>query len=139
MMELKIEVDETKFKEVIEKELDAFSKEELHEIIRECIVDCLKNDDTLKNLFCTEKTNGYYGSKTIEPSKVLVEAAKTMDLSPAFKEIQESMIKELKENYHTLLEKVMLDMIMMGIANNYDFQNRMSSNIQLIIDNRRNN
>ena len=36
-MEIKIEVDETKFKDVIEKELNAFSKEELHEIIRECI------------------------------------------------------------------------------------------------------
>ena len=44
-MELKINIDETMFKEVIEKELNAFSKEELRDIIRDCIAEALKNNE----------------------------------------------------------------------------------------------
>lgn len=133
-MEIKINVDETKFKEVIEKELNAFSKEELHEIVRECIVDALKNNEELKKLFIT-RSNGSYFSHD-EPSEILKIAAKNIDLSPAYKEIQESMIKELKENYHELLEKTMLGAIVNGIANDYDFRQRMANDVEYIIRSR---
>lgn len=136
-MEIKINVDETKFKEVIEKELNAFSKEELHEIVRECIVDALRNNDELKKLFITKSNSGYYSHD--EPSEVLKIAAKNIDLSPAYKEIQDSMIKVLKENYHELLERVMLGMIINGISNDYDFRNRMASDVGYIIRNRNQN
>lgn len=133
-MEIKINVDETKFKDVIENELNAFSKEELHEIIRECIVEALHNDDDLKSLFITKETNSYYSST--KPSEVIIQAAKSIDLSPAYKEIQDKMITTLKENYHELLEKVMLSMIINGLTNDYDFRNRMASDVEMIIKNR---
>lgn len=136
-MEIKINVDETKFKEVIEKELKAFSKEELHEIVRECIVDALRNNDELKKLFITKSNSGYYSHD--EPSEILKLAAKNIDLSPAYKEIQESMIKELKENYHELLEKTMLGAIINGIANDYEFRQRMANDVEYIIRSRNNN
>lgn len=133
-MEIKINVDETKFKDVIENELNAFSKEELHEIIRECIVEALHNDGDLKSLFITKETNSYYSST--KPSEVMIQAAKSIDLSPAYKEIQDKMITTLKENYHELLEKVMLSMIINGLTNDYDFRNRMASDVEMIIKNR---
>ena len=64
------------------------------------------------------------------------EAAKTFDLSDCFKEIQDSMINEIKNNHKDLVEKVMLDMIVSGLTNNYDFFNRMSYQIEQIIRNR---
>ena len=138
-MEIKINVDETKFKDVIEKELQAFSKEELHEIIRECIIEALHNDAMLKNLFVTE-TRDYYGDvRSTEPSKVMIEAAKTIDLSPAYSEIKDNMISTLKENYHSILERAMLGMILNGIANDYAFQSNMKAGIQEIINQERNN
>ena len=137
-MEIKIVVDETKFKDVIEKELEAFSKDELHDIIRDCIIDSLRNNDVLKNLFVTTKQDGYYNIIKNVPGEVVLEAAKHIDLSPAFEEVQENMIKELRENYKTILEKVMLNMIIMGMANNYDFQHRMADEIQCIFNNRNN-
>lgn len=135
-MEIKINVDEVKFKEIIEKELDAFSREELHEIIRECIIDALRSNDELRKLFITENNNGYYTTK--EPSEILKLAAKSIDLSPAYKEIQDSMITTLKENYHELLEKVMLSMVMNGLTNDWDFRERMANNVAQILSNRSN-
>ena len=132
-MEIKINVDETRFKDVLENELNAFSKEELHEIIRECIVEALHNDNNLKKIFIEEGDSFYRKSK---PSEVMIQAAKSIDLSPAYKEIQDKMINTLKENYHELLEKVMLSMIVNGLANDYDFRNRMANEVEMIIRNR---
>ena len=37
-MEIKIEVGEEKFKNILEKELEAFTQEELHEICRKALI-----------------------------------------------------------------------------------------------------
>jgi hypothetical protein len=60
-------------------------------------------------------------------------------LSPAYKEIQDKMINTLKENHHELLERVMLGAIVDGLVNNYDFQNRLATEVDYIIRNRRAN
>lgn len=125
-MELKITIDETKFKDVIEKELNAFSSEELHEIIRECIVEALKNDDALKGLFIKPKTYSY---EKDEPTQVLIEAARSIDLSNAYKEIQDKMVNELKTNYKDVLQNVMLQTMAEGLCQNYTFQH----NLEMII------
>lgn len=139
-MELKIEVDETKFKDVIENELKAFSKDELHEIIRECIVEYLREEKTIEMLFVHESQD-YYGKRQKEPSEVLFTAAKSIDLSPAYKEIQELMISTLKENHAELIEKVMLELIVNGISDNHYFKANLRDTIQLIVSemNNRNN
>lgn len=138
-MEIKINVDEVKFKDVIENELNAFSKEELHEIIRECIIESLHNDDTLKDLFTVKNKDAWGYSSGVKPSEVMIQAAKSIDLSPAYKEIQDKMITTLKENYHELLEKVMLSMIKEGIANDYNFRERLSYDIEELIRMRNSN
>ena len=99
-MEIKINVDETKFKDVVENELNAFSKEELHEIIRECIIEALRNDNVLRNIFITPSKDWYGNYKYETPSQVMIEAAKSIDLSPAFTEIKDKMIETLKTDYH---------------------------------------
>ena len=66
----------------------------------------------------------------------MIQAAKSIDLSPAYKEIQDKMINTLKENYHELLEKVMLSMIINGLADDYEFRNRMANDVEMIIRNR---
>lgn len=119
-MEIKINVDETRFKDVLEKELEAFSKEELHEIVRECIVESLRNSEDLKSLFIVTRNNGYYNLQ--EPSEVIIEAAKSIDLSPAYKEIQDKMISTLKNNHRQLLVSVLSKCIVNGLMNDNDFR-----------------
>ena len=136
-MEVKINVDETMFKNVIEEELKAFSNEELHEIIRECIVEALHNDNTLRNLFVIDKKDywGNYVGK--EPSEVVIEAAKNIDLSPAYKEVQEKMITALQTDYRNILENVMMGLMVDSISNDRIFQQRMKESINRIISDRR--
>lgn len=137
-MELKINVDETKFKDIIEKELEAFSKEELHDIIRDMIVESFKTDNVLQSFFTVKYNTRSWGDPVYETraGELLEEAAKTFDLSDCFKEIQDSMINEIKNNHKDLVEKVMLDMIVSGLTNSYDFCNRISYQIEQIIRNR---
>lgn len=137
-MEIKINVDEVKFKDVIEKELNAFSKEELHEIIRECIIESLHNDDTLKGLFTVTDKDRWGFSSGVKPSELMIQAAKSIDLSPAYDEIQDRMISVLKEDYHELLERVMLSLIKEGLTGDYFFRERLVSDIDSLISQRYN-
>ena len=134
-MELKINIDETMFKDVLEKELKAFSSEELHEIIRECIIEALKNNDVLKGLFV--KPNRYSYSSN-EPTEVLFVAAKNIDLSPAYEEIQKMMIAELKMNYSDMLERIMMKTMVDGLCSDWGFRNNLESAICEIMARRAN-
>ena len=134
-MELKINIDETMFKDVIEKELGAFSNEELHEIIRECIIQTLKTDGTIKKLFIKPRTYSYSPE---EPTQLLFEAAKSIDLSPAYKEIQETMIAELKTNYKKILENVMMSVMIDGLCDNYNFRSNLKGAVFSIMHEERN-
>lgn len=137
-MEIKINVDETMFKDVIENELNAFSKEELHEIIRECIVEALHNDSALKCLF-TKPERDYWGNyKFDKPSEIMIEAAKNIDLSPAYEEIQNLMITELKENYSKLLQNIMMKTMVDGLCDNWSFKKNLESTIDMIMTSRAN-
>ena len=132
-MEIKINVDEVKFKEVIEKELDAFSKEELHELIRSCIIETLHNENVVKNLFIKEEIN-YYGTVTVEkPTDIVITAAKSIDLSPAFTEIKDNLIDILKNNYNNILVTAMSGLIIDSISNDFEFQNRMREAMHNIV------
>lgn len=134
-MELKINIDETMFKDVIEKELNAFSKEELHEIIRECIAEALKTNDRFKSLFIKPKRYSY---DLDEPSQVLIEAAKSINLSSAYEEIQEMMITELKTNYTKLLQNVMLQVMVNGLCDNWAFRQNLEDAMTYILARREN-
>lgn len=135
-MELKINIDETMFKDVIEKELKAFSQEELHEIVRECIVEALKTDGSLKSLFIRPKNTYSYGPD--EPTQVLMEAAKNIDLSPAYEEIQNMMINELKTNYDSLLQKIMMKTMVDGLSYDWNFRSNLEAAVNDILIKRSN-
>lgn len=134
-MELKISIDETMFKDVLEKELKAFSSEELHEIIRECIVEALKTDNSLRSLFIKPKRYSY---ELDEASQVLIEAAKNIDLSPAYEEIQNMMITELKTNYSKLLQNIMMKTMVDGLCSDFGFRSSLESAVNEILISRAN-
>lgn len=127
-MEVKIVVDETKFKEILENELKAFSKEELHEIIRECIIDTFKNPEFIENIFIHKD---YWGNPS--PSGLLENAVKNIDLSPSFKELADSMSEYLKENHKKVLENVMMKYMIDGIGRNEYFNNAISETVNRIL------
>lgn len=138
LLEIKINVDEMKYKNIIEKELNAFSKDELHEIIREGIIETLHQDDILKKLFTVEDRDHWGYSTGIKPSEIVIQAAKSIDLAPAYKEIQDNMITTLKENYHELLERTMLSLIKEGLTGDCFWRERLADDIDYIVTERLN-
>lgn len=135
-MELKINIDESRFKDVLEKELAAFSHEELHELIRECIATALRDNETLKALF-VQPSRYAYGS-TKEPTQIVQQATASIDLSPAYNEIRESMIAELKHNHRELLERVMMRSIIAGLSDDWRFRSSIEDAVEHVLARRQN-
>lgn len=127
-MEIVINIDSNKFEEVVQKELDAFSKQELQELCRKGILNCLSNPETFKQLFINENT--YYGNSAKE---ILKEAAKTINFEQLFIEVQNKIIDYVRENNKDIINDIMMQIFMNGmnqyLYNNDNFRSNLSAEI----------
>ena len=94
-MELTLNVDEKKFNDLIQGELDNFSEQEIHEICKEGFMKCLSNVDTFRSLFVVK--DGYWDSEKYHANDLLREAAKKVDLDPLFAGFQQKVLEYLKQ------------------------------------------
>lgn len=115
-MEIKIEVGDERFRDVLEKELDAFTKEELHEICRKALIQQMADPSVFQDLFI-DKSEGYHYNR-YDARDVLKEAAKTINFDDTFKELQDGIIGYIKEHHLEILHKVAIDMFIEGLGNN---------------------
>ena len=114
-MELTINVDETKFGEVLQKELDALSKEELVSLIKDGLRNLLVGDTSktyehgILMKYFIEKTPSYYGNggnwrATSILEGIIRSTTENKDLwEDLVKDIQNDVIKTLKENYKEVI------------------------------------
>ena len=112
-MKLEINVDESMFKDVLENELKAFNKDELHLILRDCIAEFFKNDDNIKKMFLEEKSS-YWGGQNhfegYEPTGLLNQIVKeNFDYKEPYDEVKEALISYCKKD--GTLKALMQDMI----------------------------
>ena len=126
-MEIKIEVPEEKFKDVLQEELNAFTKDELHNICIEGIYKILSNPEQLKTLF---KKDGYYNDGSYELQQMLRSAANKIDLSELYDSLKNQMIKYIRDNHEKLIKDILLDIFVSGLSqnvyNNSVFRNELS-------------
>ena len=121
-MKLEINVDETMFKDILEKELKAFSEEELHEILRGCITEFFKNSDDLKKMFLSEKTE-YWGGQShfggYEPTGLLKNIVRdNFKYDEPFKEVESALIEFCKKDGN--LKEIMKGMIADAFQNSFN-------------------
>lgn len=109
------------FKDVVEKELKALPPETIQEIIREAIVKYLNDSDIIKNLFTIESRREYGGPDRY-PTPVLHTAAQTFNLSPAFKDVEDKMVKTLTEQYPDVLIATLSQLVVKGMTQTPAFQ-----------------
>lgn len=122
--------DESKFKAVIEKELDALDKDELKQIIVEGIREGLKdNDYDLAKRILVKKSP--YSTYDTEPSELTKELVRKADVS-GIQEVADAMINDLKENHSRILERVLLDLMIDGLTNKYEFQSMLKRTLSEI-------
>jgi hypothetical protein len=116
-MKLEINVDETMFKDILEKELEAFSKDELHEILKSCIIEFFKNNDNIKKMFLNEKYRTWgWGDNThkefegYEPTGLLNDIVKNkFDYKEPYDEVKDALLDFLKKE--DTLKQIMKEMI----------------------------
>jgi hypothetical protein len=116
-MELKINVDETKFGELINDELSNFTKEEIHEICRNGLIKIMSNQDTLRYLL-PEKTD--YWSEKVNLNSLMKTAIEKIDLSPLFDDFQDMVRKFIEENHKTLIMDIMTHALVEGLSGYMD-------------------
>ena len=118
-MQLTINIDETMFKDVVEKELEAFSKEELHDIIKQCIVKFLVEGDTIKQLLVKEQSEQNRWYKSLEPTHLFEHVVKSMDFNDELKEVKEAFTKCILENFQSIVTELIGNAIAKQLADKW--------------------
>jgi hypothetical protein len=95
-MEVKITIsDDSKFNEVIQRELDAFSPQELHDIVGQAVLQYLSDKANTKELFFKEITDNW-GYTKIEKT-AFFEKLIPKDANDITVEVREAITAKLKE------------------------------------------
>lgn len=116
-MEIKIEVSEEKFKDVLRDELNSFTDEELHEICRQGLISCMSNMETMKDLLIN-KEKSYYNDGSYRAKELLSQAAAKIDFSPLFKDLQQQIIDYIKVNHEKLIKDLLFEVFISGLNSN---------------------
>lgn len=139
-MKLEINVDETMFKDVLEKELNAFSQEELHEILKGCIIEFFNKSDSIKKMFLEEKTSYWGNSIEYEPTGLLRDIVKNkFDYAEPYEEVKEKILEFCKKEdvMKSLLKEMIADsfanMLTGSIFFNCDFRNNIANVVKEVI------
>lgn len=129
-MEIKINIDESKFQEVLEKELGAFTQEELHSIMKDAIREYLNKEEVLVNLINQQETDRW--GSIVRGTSTLEKFVNNVDLSDVFAEPKER-IKEIISNDETLkkaaveiLANMFKDRFMSAFTQDYRFIEELS-------------
>ena len=125
-MEIKIEVGEERFRDVLENELAAFTKEELHEICRKALIQQMADPEVFQGLF-VDKSESFYSH--YDAKDILKDAAKTISFDETFKELQDGIVSYIKEHYLEILHNVAINMFIEGVGNNIFRSDEFRSNL----------
>ena len=120
-MQVSINVDETMFKDVIEKELYSFPKERISELIESCIKEYLCSNDykAIERLFFT-KGNVYSEYTLTSLAKDIITKADTTKKTQEIVDFCMDIIKNKKEE---LLYTCISDFLLSAIVHNDIFNN----------------
>lgn len=136
-MEIKINIDESKFQEVLEKELGVFTQEELHSIIKDAIREYLNKEDVLKNLIDRQETD-YWGNP-VKGTSTMEKFVNNVDLSDVLAEPKEK-IKQIISDDETLkkaaveiLVNLFKDRFMTAFTQDYRFLDTLSDRVACIL------
>jgi hypothetical protein len=114
-MEIKINIDESKFQEVLEKELGAFTQEELHKIIGQAMKEYLNRDDVIKTYL--EKNEVDQWGSQIRGSSTMDKLLQNVDLNDILAEPKEKIKRIISED--DTLRNVAIELLANMFKNNF--------------------
>lgn len=94
-MKLEINLDETRFKDLVDGELEKFSDEEIHDILGKAISQYVMDSDVIQRLFYIKKRD-YYGNETNDfvPTSRLETIVNKLDVEDMLNGVKER-VKEI--------------------------------------------
>lgn len=94
-MKLEINLDETRFKDLVDGELEKFSDEEIHDILGKAISQYVMDSDVIQGLFYVKKRD-YYGNETNDfvPTSRLETIVNKLDVEDMLNGVKER-VKEI--------------------------------------------
>jgi hypothetical protein len=139
-MEIKINIDESKFQEVLEKELGAFTQEELHSIMKDAIREYLNREEVLKDLINKNETDRW--GCVVKGTSTMEKFVNNVDLSDVFTEPKEK-IKQIISNDETLkkaaveiLANMFKDRFMSALTQDYKFLDELANRVAYTLSSR---
>ena len=130
MMEIKLNVDETQFKDILEKELKDLPKEVLQEVIVKAIQGYFEqnNYENVQKLFLKE--NGGYNSwdTKITTTEFLNGLVNDCDYS-GLQDVVDEAIKSVRDNHKEILGDMILRIITNGFFQDYNFRHQLEDAI----------
>ena len=124
-MKIEINVDETQFKDILDKELQDLPKEVLQNIIVESIKGYFQQDDykNVEKIFLHEEKSSYGWSHN-EPNELLTSVLKNCDYYQ-LQDVVDEAINILKKEHYNILKDILKDMFIKGLTTNYTFQSSL--------------
>lgn len=132
-MEIKINIDESKFQEVLEKELGAFTQEELHSIMRDAIREYLNKEEVLNDLINKNETDRW--GCAVRGTSTMEKFVNNVDLSDVFAEPKEKIKRiisddeTLKKAAVEILANMFKDRFMSAFTQDYNFLNQLADRV----------
>lgn len=112
-MQISINVDETQFKELMDKSLAALPEEKLQEVVLEGFRTYLTNTNVLKELIMAKDAWGYEIKPTQFLQEIMLRTTKTNKLN----DLRDEMIDVVRENFDEIIHKAMAQIVCNGILN----------------------
>lgn len=119
-MEIKIQVDETQFKTLMENTLQDLPKEKLEEVMLEGLRTYLSQKEVLDAMFFYARDN--YGWSKKEAKQELwriMEGAFKRD--EQLNEIADMVVQQLRDNHMDILKRVIVDALINGLGSQHSF------------------
>ena len=132
-MEIKINLNETKLQEILEKELGAFTQEELHSIMKDALKEYFSKEEVLKNIVNQREIDRW--GCVVKGTSAMEKFVSNVDLSDVFAEPKEKIKQIISENETLkkaaveILANMFKDRFMTAFTQDYKFIEALSNRV----------
>ena len=143
-MEIKIDLNEERFSQLLNDELQKFTSEEIHEILGEAMRKYLENSSNFNDLFVKTHQDSWGYTRT-EYTPLMNKIIENIDFSPIFIDIQNKILDYFKneENIMKGAKEILYNSIVNGLTNalfnSSNFNSELGCEIRKLLYNNKNN
>lgn len=132
-MEVKININESKLQEILEKEMGAFTQEELHSIMKDALKEYFSKEEVLNNIVNQCEIDRW--GCVVKGTSAMEKFVSNVDLSDVFAEPKEKIKQIISENETLkkaaveILANMFKDRFMTAFTQDYKFIEALSNRV----------